>query len=246
MNKIIHYCWFGRGPIPKRLQDCMSTWKKFMPEWKVMRWDEDSFDVNSTQWTKGAYEAKKYAFVSDYVRLFALKQYGGIYFDTDVKLLKNLEPLTEQFDTFMGFERPGTLTSAVIYSSPNHPLICEFLEHYNGKIFTDAIVTGNEANVIMMTDICEKYGLIRNDAEQMLRIGNEGNEYFVKIFTKDYFCPLDFWHNLTITENSYAIHLFDASWIDDKTKKRITRERNIICKAYSRFKSILWELMHHK
>lgn len=222
----------------------MATWSKFMPDWTIMRWDEDSFDVNSTQWTKTAYEAKKYAFVSDYVRLYALKQYGGLYLDTDVKLLSSLEPFAEKFDMFMGFETNIVLTSAVIYASSNHPLICEFLYHYSNKIFTDAVVTENEANVIMMTDICEKYGLIRKNEEQVLKINKGNTEYLVKIFTKDYFCPLDFWHNLNLTDNSCAIHLFDASWLDDETKKRIIRERNIVRKLFSKLKSCFWNIIH--
>ena len=100
---ILHYCWFGGREIPQNLQVCMSTWHALMPDWQQMRWDEQTFDVASSTWTHGAYEAKKYAFVSDYVRLVALEQYGGIYLDTDVKLLKSLVPLAEQYGCFTGY-----------------------------------------------------------------------------------------------------------------------------------------------
>jgi len=93
--KTIHYCWFGNGPIPKHLQACIKTWSETMPDYKMMRWDESSFDVTSITWTKEAYEREKYAFVSDYVRLTALEQYGGIYLDTDVRVLTTMKQIRE-------------------------------------------------------------------------------------------------------------------------------------------------------
>ena len=100
--KIIHYCWFGRGEMPKLIKKCIKSWKKFCPDYKIMLWNEDSFDINSTIWTKQAYEAKKYAFVADYVRLYALYNHGGIYLDTDQQLIKKIDCFTEH-KAFMGF-----------------------------------------------------------------------------------------------------------------------------------------------
>lgn len=227
---LIHYCWFGKKPIPMKLQQCIASWKKIMPNWRLMCWDEESFDVNSIQWTKEAYIAKKYAFVSDYVRLVALYEYGGIYFDTDVKLLKNLEPLIDKYCAFTGFESRNRLTSAVIVSPPHHPLIKQFLEYYRDKHFTKDIIDNNEANVLMMTNICKKYGLREDGTEQDLEFQDYAGSCNFHILPQTYFCPLDFWHNKNFTENTYAIHYFDASWLDDEAKERISKERTIIYK----------------
>lgn len=231
---IIHYCWFGKKPIPAKLQQCIASWRQVMPDWSLQCWNEETFDVNTIPWTKEAYAAKKFAFVSDYVRLVALYEFGGVYLDTDVKLLKSLEPLLKKHAAFTGFENGTRLTSAVIAAPPRHPLIKQFLEYYRDKHFLKEVVSNNEANVIMMTDICKQYGLCDDGSEQDLEIvGVSEGEYSsckFHIFPQTYFCPLDFWHNKNFTENTYAIHYFDASWLDDETKNRIKKERTLIYK----------------
>ena len=219
-HKIIHYCWFGNKPIPKNLQACMQTWGELMPNYEIKRWDESSFDVNSTLWTKGAYEALKYAFVSDYVRLYALLKYGGIYLDTDVKLIKSLQPLQDKHPNTMGFESGNKLTSAIIMAEPQNPIINEFFNHYTCKSFSPDVVTSNEANVLMMTDILAEYGLKEDNTEQEVA--------GFHIYPRTYFCPLDFWHNKDFSDDTHAIHFFDASWLNEETKKRIEFERSHI------------------
>lgn len=219
---ILHYCWFGGKAIPQNLQACMSTWQQLMPDWQQMRWDEQTFDITSSTWTQGAYEKKKYAFVSDYVRLVALEQYGGIYLDTDVKLLKSLAPLAEQYGCFTGYEGKDKLTSAIICVTPHHPLIQAWLESYKDKEFTQAVVSGNEANVLMMTELCQQQGLRCDNTEQQLLWPSRDA---LHVFPQTYFCPLDFWHNKDFSDHTHAIHYFDASWLDADTKQRITHER---------------------
>lgn len=222
--KILHYCWFGKDEIPDNLKKCMDSWSIYFNEYEIMRWDESSFDVNSTMWTKQAYNEKKYAFVSDYVRLYALEKYGGIYLDTDVMIRKSFTPFLK-FQAFGGFENDLYLTSAVIGCEAHFSLIKEFLEYYKGRSFLmKEGGLNNEANVIMITNVCKKYGLQINDKEQEI-MG-------FHIYPKEYFCPIDFYHNKNITENSFAIHYFDASWLDSDTKKMIQKERKWWYKMY--------------
>lgn len=235
MAKIIHYCWYGGKPIPTNLKSCMQTWSQLMPKYEIRRWDETSFDVNSTPWTKSAYEARKYAFVSDYVRLFALLNYGGIYLDTDVKLVKSLEYLQIQHPNTMGFESGNKLTSAIMMVEPHNLIIQEFINYYTGKVFTDDVVSCNEANVLMMTEILAKYGLKEDNTEQEVA--------GFHIYPRTYFCPLDFWYNKDFTENTHAIHYFDASWLNENTKKRIEKERGLAYKVKS---AILYPLVKLK
>lgn len=241
MEKNIHYCWFGGGDIPAFLQNCISTWKKRMPDWNIIRWDESNFDINSTPWTKKAYEAKKYAFVSDYVRLIALYNMGGIYLDTDVELLKSLETFYDSYDAFAGFENYQYISSAILGAKKNHPLIKEFLSYYNETIFNSEIINSNIANVIMMTKICIKYGLKIDDSEQEIKIPMPNSLLCSSfhVFPRTFFCPLDFYHNKNFTNNTHTIHYFQASWLEKDKKKKIVMERKKIYKAFNNLKSIL-------
>lgn len=233
--KIIHYCWFGRKEIPAHLQACMDTWKTVLPDYRIMRWDEDSFDVEGVPWTKEAYSVGKFAFVSDYVRLAALREYGGIYLDTDVKVLKSFDGLLEN-RAFLGFENELYLTSAVMGFEPGFPLLTEFLSHYDGRHFLqESGELADAANVIMMTDICRAHGLAIQDMRQ--------NVADALILPREYFCPLDFYHNDHSTENSVTIHLFDASWLERDHKKKIRRERAAWYKAWIQMKTRLRNLL---
>ena len=105
--KIIHYCWFGRNPLPESAIKCINSWKKFFPDYEIKEWNEDNFDVNIIPYTKEAYEAKKYAFVSDYARFWILYHHGGLYFDTDVEVIKAMDDIIE-LGPFMGVEVEAT------------------------------------------------------------------------------------------------------------------------------------------
>ena len=240
MTKIIHYCWFGNNPIPKKLQQCIDSWRQVMPNYEIRRWDETVFDVNSVQWTKEAYNKGKYAFVSDYVRLVALYEYGGIYLDTDVKLLKDLEPLYRKYPNFMGFENGKVLTSAVMCVEAKHPIIKDFLDYYTNKSFSSTIVEENEANVLMMTKVLEHYGLRVDNSEQDVDVLPSP----IHVFPRTYFCPLDFYHNKDFSSDTYAVHYFDASWLDCDTKTRIEKERTIMYKVKSAILQILSDIKH--
>ena len=117
--KVIHYCWFGRGEKPKLAQKCIASWKKFCPDYEIIEWNEDNFDVNMNGYTRMCYEQKKYAFLSDYARLLVVAEHGGIYFDTDVELLVSPDFLLEH-EAFWGFETPEYVASGLGFGSVAH------------------------------------------------------------------------------------------------------------------------------
>ena len=137
LPKIIHYCWFGGNSLPPLAEQCIASWHKHMPDWEYMRWDETNFDIAvAPLYVRQAYEARKFAFVSDYVRLWALEQYGGVYVDTDVKVLKSYEPLLND-TAFIGMEEakahlPGT---CVMGCEPHCQWVKDMLEVYDGAEF---------------------------------------------------------------------------------------------------------------
>lgn len=239
--KIIHYCWFGSEGIPPKLQKCIASWKQIMPEYQLVQWDEKSFDINSLPWTKEAYEQRKFAFVSDYVRLFALNKIGGIYLDTDVLVKKSFDPLL-CLHGFMGFENDVVLSSAIMGFEAGHPILGKFLSHYENKHFVTQ--DGNledTPNVQMMTATLQKHGLVIEDRSQLVEN--------ICIFPREYFCPLDFYYNDHSSENTFCVHMFEASWLSTKKKKRLWLERSKKYKAYLStkhfIKTILESLYEH-
>ena len=132
--KIIHYCWMSGEPFPDLIKDCIESWKNLLPDYKIVEWNKENFDVNMSIFTKEAFEEKKYAFVSDYVRLHALYNYGGIYLDSDIKVLKSFNDLLSN-NAFSGFESKDRIGVWLIASEKNNPLIKEMLDCYNNKHF---------------------------------------------------------------------------------------------------------------
>ena len=215
--KIIHYCWFGESKIPPLIQKCIKSWKKHLPDYEFKLWNEENFNVNSTLWTQHAYELKKYAFVSDYVRLKALYEYGRIYLDTDIKILKSFNPLLKN-EGFIGFEdvKGNVIASCVIAAKQLHPFIQECMQYYN-QDFTIEIINKNEANVIDITQRLIKKGMQLGGGEQVI------NE--MHIYPREYFCPMDFWGNWNKTANTYCIHLFNGSWLPDSEMKKLNKRK---------------------
>ena len=130
--KIIHYCWFGNNPKPELVERCISSWKRYCPDYEIVEWNEASFDVHSNLFTEEAYQARKWAFVSDYVRGYALLRYGGIYLDTDMELLKPLDSLLN-CTFFAGFEARDSVAAGIIGSIRDNDVIINYLEYYQGK-----------------------------------------------------------------------------------------------------------------
>lgn len=220
--KIIHYCWFGGKEIPKPEQDYIASWHKFMPDYEFMLWNEENFDINSVVYVKEAYECKKYAFVSDYVRLWALDKFGGIYFDTDVEVLKPFDYFLG-LPAFAGYEDSAALPigTCVLGSRPHGVWVQEQLGDYDNRHFIDA--NGNmdlTTNVQTVLKIMKANGFKNNGLYSVYK-----NE--LHVFPCDYFSPLSSTRLLKITGNTYSIHHFAGTWknltFKQKTKQLVAK-----------------------
>ena len=206
--KIIHYCWFGRGEMPDSAKKCIASWHEFMPDYEYKLWNEDNFDVNAVLYTKEAYEARKYAFVSDYVRLWALNNEGGVYLDTDVEVFKPFDDLLG-FDAFVGFEGSKHLPvgTCVMASKANGHWVGEMLEAYRDRHFI--LENGScdlTTNVQFITARIRERGFEPNGKEQDYKD--------LHVFPVDYFSPRQTTGEYLRTTNTYCDHLGTGSWTD--------------------------------
>lgn len=214
--KVIHYCWFGGNPLPKDAEKYIRTWRKFLPDYEIVRWDETNFDVNSIPYTKEAYKAGKYAFVSDYARFWILYNYGGLYFDTDVEVIRPLDDIIHA-GPFMGVEQqdddlitvaPGLCLGA----EKNNDLFAELIRYYSNASFLNADGSLCLTNVVEITTELLK-------RKQLMNIEGIQQCSGFKIYPKDYFCPKDYsTGKLMITPNTRAIHHYAESWLPRSTK----------------------------
>ncbi len=134
--KVIHYCWFGGGEKSRLMKKCIKSWKKYCPDYEIIEWNEDNFDVNGIEFTKGAYNAKKWAFVTDYARLDIIYKHGGIYLDTDVELLKPLDELLK-YKGFFGFEEMGMVNTGVGFGAEKgNLLVKQMRDDYNNDVYS--------------------------------------------------------------------------------------------------------------
>ncbi len=197
--KIIHYCWYGPKKWGFLEQDCLDSWHALLPDYQFRLWNEDSLDLRVYPFAWEAYKVGKFAFVSDVVRLHALYAEGGIYLDTDIFLLKRLDDLLDD-DFFTSEYRTGSLASAVIGSVPSHPLLNRLLGEYKGLNF-------DFLRPKMIPDVFDEVIWKYEDKS-------------VKIYSSDYFYSLPFEEkgkdfSSYLTENSYAVHLWNHSWKDE-------------------------------
>lgn len=211
--KIIHYCWFGGNPLPELAEKCIESWKKYLPDYEIIRWDEKNFDFNMNDYVKEAYENKKWAFITDYVRLYAMYNYGGIYMDTDVEVLKSLDRFLIH-PAFSGFEDKVNIPTGIMASEKHSKWIKRLLDYYDGRHFVINGKIDYTTNVLIITDITKKYyGLKQNNKYQDM-----GD---VVMYPNDYFCPKDHINGeIYLTENSYCIHHFAGSWQNKGMKFR--------------------------
>ena len=214
--KVIHYCWFGGKPLPDSALKCLESWKRYFPDWQIVQWDESNFDVRVVPYVSEAYDAGKYAFVSDYARFFVLHQYGGVYFDTDVEAVAGLDDILAE-GAYMGMERTMSGVLAVnpglgFACPPGMPLLSQLLEQYSrihfrrddGSLDTTTIVK-------YTTDALCRYGYRPENVLQKAAGFN--------IYPVDYFCPLDYaTGRLNQTANTRTIHRYAATWHTPKDK----------------------------
>ena len=209
--KVIHYCWFGKGELPKLAKECIESWKKFCPEYEIIEGNETNFDINSNMYVKQAYESKKYAFVSDYVRLYALYNNGGIYMDTDVEVLRNIDEFLEN-ESFSGFETNNTVPTGIMGSCKEHPFYKYLLSYYEDRVFIKEDGSYDlKTNVETITEYCKDKGLKLNNSLQTI----DG----FTLYPSEYFCPKNYkTGKINLTENTFTIHHFSGSWVP-KSKK---------------------------
>ena len=215
MIKTIHYCWFGGAPKSKTILKCIESWKQYFSDWEIKEWNESNFDVKRNTYVSQAYECKKWAFVSDYVRFWALEKYGGLYFDTDVEVIRPFGDLLDN-EAFSGFETEKYIAPGlVLYSKePNHPIIRATREYYDKAEFLDENGERIRINVCgIFTGVLSEYGYTPNG--QLQNCGG------MILYPKDYFCPFDDATGLLHkSENTYSIHWYDKSWMSKGRKLR--------------------------
>lgn len=221
--KTIHYCWFGRKPLPELALKCIASWKKFLPDFEIKEWNEDNFDINLFPYVAQAYKCKKYAFVSDVARFWILYNYGGIYFDTDVEVIKPLDSIFEQ-SPYMGVETDLKLSDEKsiknsvnpgigIAAPKGHPFYKEMLDLYSQLSFEE-----NKKDYALKT-------VTQYTSEKLLEhgwvpeIGITTKVDDITIFPKDYFCPFS-WKTMKmeVTESTYTMHHYASSWLTPKQR----------------------------
>ncbi|MEF9991796.1 MAG: glycosyltransferase [Peptostreptococcaceae bacterium] len=209
--KIIHYVWVGGNPKSKDIERCMRTWKKHLKDYEIIEWNEDNFDINSNEFVRQAYEAKKWAYVSDYIRAYAIYHYGGIYLDTDVLVLDDLEDLLQN-KAFVGYENPQYPFTAVFGAEKNHPFLKSILDYYKNLSFEfDVNDQYKNVNTKTVSDILiEDYACELGNKEQLLRTG-------IKVYKDNVLC--------NPSKYSKTIHIFTGTWLEGQSNfaKNINR-----------------------
>jgi mannosyltransferase OCH1-like enzyme len=225
--KIIHYCWFGRNPLPELALRCIASWKKFLPDYEIREWNEENFDVNMIPYTAEAYRQKKYAFVSDYARFWVLYHYGGIYFDTDVEVIKPMDDIIAK-GNFMGFEvdpdgenTPGRYAPRYCFDvalglgfglSKNHPFMLKMMDYYTHLEFKGAVMDPWFKTIVAYTtEALLEEGLQNKKGIQQVKD--------ITIYPHEYFAPIDvITGRLHVTPNTHTIHWYMGSWDSKKGK----------------------------
>ena len=224
--KVIHYCWFGGKPKPKSVLRCIDSWRKHCPDYDIKEWNEQNFDVNALPYTHDAYQDGKYAFVSDVARFWVLYHKGGVYFDTDVEVIKPIDDLVEH-GPFMGWERADALGNVHVapglgLAAPvGFPLYREILDGFAKLSYYIENDRWNPYTMIpLVTDILKEKGLRIDGSLQTV----EG----LIIYPADYLCPMDsLTGKISITNNTYTIHHYTMSWLPKTTQWRVHLMRQI-------------------
>ncbi|MDE6491924.1 MAG: glycosyl transferase [Lactobacillus sp.] len=250
--KVIHYCWFGGNPLPALAEKCIASWRKYFPDYEIKRWDESNFDINQIPYTAQAYEAKKFAFVSDYARFKILYEEGGLYFDTDVEVIKSMDDIIAA-GPFIGCENQfqsirenttedpglglGVNPGLGIGATPRLTLLKELLSMYDSISFRNPDNSLNTKTIVEYTTeyLCGQ-GLKNSPCIQ--------NVSDFKIYPKEYFCPQDYKSGkIEITENTYSIHHYAESWHGGK-EKLYKAVRSLLGDSVAQFISRIWKSLN--
>lgn len=241
--KIIHYCWFGKKPLPASVKKCIASWENKCPDYKIIRWDETNFDIRENEYMSQAYDAGKWAFASDFARLKIVYENGGIYLDTDVEVIKSLNVLTEKYDGFFGYEHGKDLiaTGLGFGAKKGDKFVKAMLDRYDGLSFFDKDGKQDETPCPERnTEAVIPLGVDPTKRGQVI-----DNVCFLK---EEVLCPVNFFTGKKkITKETVSIHHYDASWCGNVTKRTLRLKRLIGIKLYSilygkfLYKSDRWE-----
>ena len=211
--KIIHYCWLSDDPVPAELQNYMASWKKFLPDYEFWKWDFTRFPRGTSQWVDEAFDNKKYAFAADYIRIFALYNYGGIYLDMDVEVLKPFDDLLSRRE-FICWEADHKGPEVAAFGAePKNFWMETWLKYYENRHF---VKSDGKFDVLPLPQVLMK--VMANNGWKWSKIG-ESVANSVEIFSSDYFSPKSYQDGkIYLTEKSYCIHHFAGSWLSPKAK----------------------------
>ncbi len=212
--KIIHYCWFGGNPLPALAVECIASWKKFLPEYEIIEWNENNFPLHEFPFAQQALENRKFAFISDVCRLYALREMGGVYMDTDVEVLRPLDDFLH-LAAFSGFENDDFVPTGIMASEKGGAWVRELLAYYDNRPFVNAGGSlETTSNTVIITEMMKPKGFVMNNQFQEI-------PGYVTFYPNDYFCPKSYvTGNIELTQNSYCIHHFAKSWVPMKDKWR--------------------------
>lgn len=213
--KKIHYCWFGRKELPEKAKKCIESWKKYCQGYEIIEWNEDNINVFLNDYTRWCYENKKFAFLSDYIRLLVVEKFGGIYFDVDVEVIRSFDTLLGK-KAFFGFETDEFVNTGVGFGAEAHnPVVQQMLKEYTPLLDGMHGIVGCPH---LNTDALLKFGLKKNGKLQDLDVA--------VVFPSEYFNPYDAaTGNLNRGIQTYSIHWYAASWMNKKQKLRSTISR---------------------
>lgn len=217
--KVIHYCWFGGNPLTELAQKCIASWKKFCPDYEIIEWNESNYDVHKNQYMHQAYECRKWSFVSDYARLDIIYEHGGIYFDTDVELIKPIDDLL-LLDAYAGREHHSEYVNVGLGfgACKGHAVIGAMRDRYNDLLF----LKDGEMDLTPCPKIHTQalYPLGYKASKEVTDVCG------MRVFPPEYFCPIDYSTNkMEITENTYSIHHYAASWFDETQQRALILKR---------------------
>ncbi|RRD80598.1 glycosyl transferase [Alloprevotella sp. OH1205_COT-284] len=208
----IHYCWLSDDPLPPKLQHCIDSWRRFLPDYEIIRWDLKRFPLEKNIWVRQAFERRKYAFAADYIRLYALVTEGGIYLDSDVEVIKSFDTLLHLPYFVCKENSPQGLEAAVLGAEPETPWLKVCLNYYTGKAFVEA--NGHENTKVLPR-------ILKECVEKMFKIEYilspkdfDDDDSCVYVLPYDYFSPKNYvTKKLQVTSNTYSIHHFAGTWV---------------------------------
>lgn len=216
--KIIHLCWMSGDPFPSDIQKCIDSWKRILPDYEIWLWDTKRFDLSTSVWMTEAYDKKKYAFCADYIRMYALFNYGGVYLDSDVEVLRSFNDLLT-LPYFIGYESKQYFEAAVIGAEKGNPFIGDVLAYYKDRHF---VKENGSLDIQIMPEVMMN---VTNSKWKRVLI-NEISDFIndptiINVFPYDWFSPIDSTgkrYVLRVSKNTYCIHHFASAWVDWRVK----------------------------